>query len=233
VRRAAGQMAAACLMALAGAAGCQSRAHQAALSLGERMARIQVGQTGAAEVLELLGEKGRLETAETVSVYRQRGSVRELGLVRLAEADERVARTAYVQVRSTLSPAPLFSHEELGVRIEATAPAEVLGQPYENKGRQAVAVAQYCRDALLEDGKACENDQAAGQMVGMARSAFTEAFVQLDERVRDQGQLTEGKGFGFTHSVYGPTWLRLEERGEGRWVLRLRAASTVDPWGTW
>ena len=210
-------------------AGCQSENH---LIVGKQMTQIEVSKTDTATVLELLPEKGLLSTAEAVSVYNKAGWSKELGIVQFNANDSLVKRKVYVQVRSELL-APPFSREKLYVYVQTVLPADWLNEPFENESRKNTEIIRHCRELIINDSRPYEEDTKTVSMIGMARSALNEALVQLAERPREATQLSEPKGFPFTHTIYGKAWVKLESQEEDIYTVKLTSTDWVDPVQTW
>ena len=209
--------------------GCQSEDH---LIVGKQMTQIEVSQTDTAEVLELLPEKGLLSTAEAVSVYNKAGWSRELGIVQFNANDSLVKRKVYVQVRSELL-APPFSREKLYIYVQTILPGDLLNEPYENESRKNIEIIRRCRELIIDDSRPYEEDVKTVSMIGMARSALNEALLQLADRPREAVQLSDPKGFPFTHTIYGKAWVKLETQEEDIYTLKLTSTNWVDPVQTW
>ena len=217
------------LTALFFGSGCQSEDH---LLVGKQMTQIEVSQTDTATVLELLPEKGLLSTAEAVSVYNKAGWSKELGMVQFNAKDSLVKRKVYVQVRSELL-APPFSREKLYIYVQTILPADLLNEPFENESRKNTEIIRHCRELIINDSRPYEEDTKTVSMIGMARSALNEALLQLADRPREATQLSDPKGFPFTHTIYGKAWVKLEAQEEDIYTLKLTSTNWVDPVQTW
>jgi len=209
--------------------GCQSEDH---LIVGKQMTQIEVSQTDTAEVLELLPEKGLLATAEAVSVYNKAGWSKELGIVQFNADDSLVKRKVYVQVRSELL-APPFSREKLYIYVQTVLPTDLLNEPYESESRKNTEIIRRCRELIIDDSRPYEEDKNTVSLIGMARSALNEALLQLADRPREAARLSDPKGFPFTHTIYGQTWVKLEAQEEDIYTLKLTSTNWVDPVQTW
>ena len=210
-------------------AGCQANKP---LPMQEVFARIVVGRSDASEVLNLLGEKGLLHTAESVSVINQHGWSRELGIVQFNTEDSLVRRKDYVQVRSGML-VPMLSQERIYLQVQTMVPQEVLDEPYENDTQKHIAILEHCRKALVSDAKPFEQDQKTMSIVGLARSALREAILQLTDRPREADKLLTDQGFDFTHTVMGKSYVRLVQEQENIFTLHLAGSDTVDMFNTW
>ena len=78
--------------------GCESKA----LMLERYFGQIKVGQSSTTDVLNMLPEEGMMHTTNSVSVLREVGPSREVGIVVFGQEDSLVHRTDYLQRRSAL-----------------------------------------------------------------------------------------------------------------------------------
>lgn len=216
---------------LIAATGCQSNAANPTLPLQKQYTQIALDDSQAQDVLALLPAEKTLHTAESVSVYDKHGWTRELVVAQFHPTDSRVLRKTYLQIRGRL--AGIFIQEELGLDMVTALAPEILDKPYESQARRNIAIVRACRDLLLADTQPFTHDQDTLGIVGMGRSAFQEALIALDAQPRKAYHMETEDGFSFTHSVYGPCRLRLQESENQTFHLQLYAKTWVDPFNTW
>ncbi|MBN1846573.1 MAG: hypothetical protein JW810_12870 [Sedimentisphaerales bacterium] len=201
-------------------------------TIGRQLTRIEVARTDAVTVMDLLDNDSRLQTDESVSVYRRSGQRRELGIVQLQAVGSLVERKTYIQIRSELI-APPFSREQLYLYQQTLLPRELLDQPFESERRKNDAILRYCRNALIEDARPYAEDQNTFSLAGAARAALNEALLALEQNPRQAEAILTDEGFAFTHSIYGPSRLYLRQEAEPIYTLRVLSADWVDPLGVW
>ena len=202
------------------------------LPLQEQFTMINVAQTDASEVLNLLPEKGMLHTTDAISAYNKKGWARELAIVLFNSEDSLVKRKDYIQTRSQITVPP-FTAEKMYLQVQTLIPQDILDEPYESDMRKHAAILQYCQNAVIADVKPFQQDEKTAALMGMARSALREAIVNLDQRPRDAYLLLEPKGFDFSHSVMGKSRLKLIQNKENIFTLHLQCTDTVDPPNVW
>jgi hypothetical protein len=201
------------------------------MSLQNKFIQIEVNQSDATEVLNLLSEQEALHTAESVSVFNRRGWSREAGIVLFNSINSLVKRKDYVQVRS--QNAVLLTKEKLLVFIQTIVSEEILEEPYESDMRKNLAILRYIHESLIADAEPFSENQPTVSLMGLARSALSEATVKLSQNPLQVHELLENNGYKFDHTVLGKTCIKLKQDTEDIFTLRVTAEDWVDGFNTW
>ncbi|MBN1437344.1 MAG: hypothetical protein JW936_09725 [Sedimentisphaerales bacterium] len=213
------------LVVLAG--GCQ----QEALVLEQAFSQIQVGTSTAAEVLGALPDEGMMHTANAISVYDTQAYTREAGIVCFSSTDSTTERLHYVQTRSQQSI--WFLKENLYMRTQTLVPQEVLDAPYENETRRLEAILRYCHEMMVQDAAPFSEDVATESMMGMSFTALGMGLLAISENPREAVQMTDERGFSYTHQSLGKCRIFLNQDSNQVFTLIIRGEKWVDPFTTW
>ena len=200
--------------------------------LEDEFAKIVVSKTNSTEVMTLLPEPGMLHTTDSVSVLNKKSFLKEVGIVRFNSDDSLVRRKSYLKHRSRIKYPP-FVTEELYLYVQTRVSDKVLAEPYESDVSKNIAILRYCHDAMIEDGRAFNEDQATVRLIGLARTGLGVGIQQLISRPREADLLTSDKGFFYTHPTLGKCRLYLTHESDDVFTVTVKGSDFVDPFDTW
>ena len=215
-----------------GLVGTGCRTSEPVLPMQRDFGKIEVGQSTATDVLNMLPHEGMLQTASLICASNRYGYSREVGIVKFSETESTVQRKDFAQHRSK-HVLPFMKSEEIRLTIQTVVPEEVLGASYENDMRKHTAIMQYCREVLVEDLKPFVEDQEIESLMGLARSALEVGIQRLERKPREAGDLLTEDGFVFDHPTLDKCRLYLRQDGEEVFSIKVRAGGLVDPWVAW
>ena len=211
-------------------AGCQTS--ETVLPMQRDFGQIQVNESTATDVLNMLPDEGMLQTANSVCAFNRYGWSREIGIVRFSEAESTVERKDYLQHRSN-QIVPLFKKEEIRLAIQTVVGDDVLSAAHENDMRKNTAILWRCHELLIEDFKPFVEDLETVSLMGLARSALEVGIRQLTIHPRRGEDLLGSEGFVYDHPTLNKCMLFLRQDGEDVFTIRVNAGGLVDPWVPW
>ncbi len=211
------------IISIAASTGCSSRK----MLLENYFDAIKVNKSNSTEVLNVLPERGALHTDNSVSVLSKKGSNREMGIVVFKEEDSQVLRTVYLQKKQS------FVEVKLYLVIKTEVADDLLNQPFKTNAQKHLAILRYCHNKLKDDAKPFLEDKETESLTGLARTALSIGFIQLEDRPREDGELQGDDGFKYEHPTLDACWMWLKQDTENTYTVTIRTNSLLDPLMKW